>query len=71
MITESNQNIESSRDSLTDVQPKDIHENYFEKKDKSSSSKKNEIFQVDLETIRSETTTDGEFNGFFSFDNYI
>jgi len=36
-----------------------------EKNDKSSTLPKAEIFQADLETIRSETTVDGLFN-FFS-----
>jgi hypothetical protein len=36
-----------------------------EKDDKSSTLPKAEIFQADLETIRSETTVDGLFN-FFS-----
>jgi hypothetical protein len=35
------------------------------KKDKSSSFKKTEMFQVDLETILPETTTDGKVNVFF------
>jgi hypothetical protein len=40
-------------------------ETQFKKDKSSSSSKKTEMFQVDLETILPETTTDGEVNVFF------
>jgi hypothetical protein len=62
--------VQVKKDFDSSQQPEDIHEEYFEKDDKSSAPQKFEIFRGDLETIRSEATTDGECNVFIS-DDYI
>jgi hypothetical protein len=51
-------------------QPDDLHETYFETNNQSPGLTKMEMFQADLQNIRTEMATDGDYNAFL-FEYHI